>query len=209
MVWSIKQLYQPGTGPADQVEQYRITSSASVAHVERGKISGYTENLDQLRDLEWSFNISEVPEAGKRKVVSQTVLNANVIEGDAFDLISDLGYQFEYEYWTRSYEYVFGDVVLKLYRLSIKDDGNHVSSADQAMEIDGTEDLLANSYKPLKLLDKSGRWAVKAYVDVRQLTDPEMISATTQLEKFQADISTLFELTTPDRNSFDTRIRRR
>jgi hypothetical protein len=164
-------------------------------------------------------------------VVSQTILNATVVESDVFEFVSGLGYQFDYEYWTRSYEFVFGDVVLKLYRLCVKDEDNgskeisaagdqtvgdfsrnvlESSTIDEPMSLDANDDvsLRANIYNPLKLVDSSGRWAVKAYVDVRQLTDPEMVSATSQLEKFQTDISALFDLTVPDRNSFDTRIRR-
>ncbi|OWB81582.1 hypothetical protein B5S33_g201 [[Candida] boidinii] len=60
----------------------------------------------------------------------------------------------------------------------------------------------------LQLLDKiTGKYFIKVYINVARLNDIDnIVRATKQLELFKNEISGLFELEIPDRNSMDSRI---
>ncbi|KAA8917348.1 hypothetical protein TRICI_000503 [Trichomonascus ciferrii] len=194
IVWVPKNPFKPvmGAGQVNQIEQYRITSSADISKEEtEPKVVGFHENPDVLQKRRWTLQIHEIPEAGKRKVTSQSILTSTIVDGDEpFNFMDKLGYKYSYEYWQRGYRFILGDIVLTLFRICIQD----TSSTDEI--------------KPLKLLDPSGRWTMKAHINVRQLTDMEGINnATSQLEKLQTDLTGVVDLVMPDRNCLNTRIK--
>jgi mediator of RNA polymerase II transcription subunit 18 len=207
LVWLPTNPFRPilAAGEINQIEQYRITTDYNLYSDEKApqNVSGFRENTDLLRTRPWNMYIKEVPEAGKRKATSQSTLVSKIVESDPFEFMNKLGYSFSNEYWVKGYEFVFGNIVVRLFRLCVQNGGDQ---GDDPMIIDDDE----LNYRPLTLVDKSGRWAVKAYINVNQLTDLESISsATSQLEKFQTEMSGLFELKMADRNSFDSRVKNR
>ncbi|CAN6602033.1 hypothetical protein TRVA0_002S00540 [Trichomonascus vanleenenianus] len=200
LVWTPKYPFKPvlKAGQVNQIEQYRITTVSDVAKNESA--AGFEEDAGALRQRKWTVNVYEVPEAGKRRVTSQSIMSSKIEDGDPFQFLDSLGYKLNQEYWLKGHQFVLGDIVIVLQRVCIKKSANGTS--DDQMEID--------SVKPLDLIDPSGRWFVKAYIDVKMLTDMDaMNSATAQLERLQSDMGGLFELTMPDRMSFDTRVKTR
>lgn len=166
-------------------EQYRL-------RLETDGLSGpsdvhsYVKDPTPLLKLPWTMIVAELPEAGKRRVVSQALLSTQ-IQHTPFEFITNLGYEFSSEYWVRGYQFTYGQIRIHLFRLCVvdPDSGN------------------------LQLLDKTGRWTIKAFTDVALVTDIEGINMGTQsLEALKADLTGLLNLGQPDRNSFDTRMRR-
>ncbi|ANB11225.1 Mediator of RNA polymerase II transcription subunit 18 [Sugiyamaella lignohabitans] len=239
LVWIPTYPFNPvlAAGEVNQIEQYRITCDTSLvdpaSEDEYLPPAGFKENKDFLQTMPWKMIISEVPEAGKRQVTSQSILESAIVEGSPFEFMEKMGYKFSHEYWSKGSEFVFGNIVVRIFRICVKDqitaptteDQNLADTtegsgtADNAMVIDDdsfgdkitAETALASqkaAYQPLKLLDKSGQWSIKAFLSVKQLTDLEsIITGTAQLEKFQAEMAGLFELKMADRNSYDTRLR--
>lgn len=195
--WNPSNPFKPvmGAGQVNQIEQYRITSIADLTKEtkEVPKVVGYKEGPEILRKREWTLQINEIPEAGKRKVTSQSILTSKIAEGDPFEFMKQLGYTYSHEYWIRGYMFILGDAILTLFRICIQD-----TSAEPD----------EHGFKPLKLLDPSGRWTMKAAINVKQLVDLEGINtASSQLEKLQGDLTGVVDLTMPDRNCLNTRIR--
>jgi mediator of RNA polymerase II transcription subunit 18 len=102
-----------------------------------------------------------------------------------------LGYVYTFEYWQTGFTFVLGDVVVKIFHICVLPDKPESEMEDES----------------LQLLDPSGKWMVKAYVNVQQLTDLKGLSnANSQLEKLQNELASLVTLRVPDRLAFDTRI---
>lgn len=211
LIWIPKHPFRPvlAAGQVNQIEQYRIclhsdlvaytrsqtkTSpglnesriNAQFQHVE-GLVAPFTSERAALSSRNWINQVAELPEAGKRKVISQSLLSAQVTTGDPFGFLENLGYTFSSEYWIKGYQFIYGKVVLELFRLCGYDEAT----------------------KTLKLLDESGRWAVKAYTNVSTVTDIDAITIGTQmLERLKTEVAGLIDLEQPDRNCFDTRIKK-
>lgn len=136
----------------------------------------------------WTAHVAELPEAGKRKVVSQALLSTTILDDEPFRFVGSLGYEYSSEYWIKGYQFIYNDTItIHLFRLCVYNSNT------------GT----------LELLDKSGKWIVKAYSDVASVTDIEGINAATAaLETLKTDLSGLFDLVQPERNCFETRMKR-
>lgn len=161
-----------------------------------------------------TLNIAELPEAGKRSVISQSILSSQPQIGfgsTPFQFLDKLGYVFRHEYWKKGLMYVHGNIVIQIFRLcqysiqaNQQQNGFLTTKAILAMDLAGLEAL-----ENLTLLDPTGRWTVQAFVNVELVTDIDAINlATAELEKFKLDVSGLLDLEMPDRNSFDTRVKR-
>ncbi|CDO56388.1 hypothetical protein DV495_001287 [Geotrichum candidum] len=136
----------------------------------------------------WTAHVAELPEAGKRKVVSQALLSTVILDDEPFSFVGSLGYEYGSEYWIKGYQFIYNDTItIHLFRLCV------FNTATDTLE----------------LLDKSGKWIVKAYSDVALVTDIEGINAATAaLETLKTDLSGLFDLVQPERNCFETRMKR-
>jgi mediator of RNA polymerase II transcription subunit 18 len=223
--------FQPvlAAGQVNQIEQYRISAQCDLTLLpnenSHGSAIGYDENSEVLAKRNWNMIISEVPEAGKMKVTSQSLLTTKVIEGNPLNFLNSLGYIYNYEYWLKGYRFVMNDVVIELFRVCIKTNDTKIDpevkiqneeiehdvemKESEKIKKEDNEDSLGRLYRDLKLLEPSGRWTIKAYIDVKRLVDLEAIkSATNKLERLRNDLAGLFDLKMPDRNCFDTRVRR-
>lgn len=162
--------------------------------------SDKAEKIQNLSSRDWILHVAELPDAGKRKTISQALLSTQVVTGDTFALAGNLGYTWTHEYWVKGYQFIDGKVVIELFRLCEADPDHHEHSTGGG----------GKSKPVLRLLDPSGRWAIKAYTNVQAVTDIEAVTVGTQaLERLKGEVAGLFELDQPDRNSFDTRIKKR
>lgn len=76
--------------------------------------------------------------------------------------------------------------------------------------LNSSESPHKNIIHPLKLLDETGRWTVTAFINVDAITDIDAINvATADLDRFKMEVSGLLDLEIPDRNCFDSRMKRR
>lgn len=212
LLWVPKHPFRPvvAAGQVNQIEQYRICLTSDLVAYTKSQnpswsnaddkrinaqfqkipdlVTPFNSGRDTLVSRAWVNNVAELPEAGKRKVISQSLLSSQVTSGNPFLFAENLGYTFNSEYWVKGYQFIYGKVVLELFRLCAYD-----ASTGQ-----------------LKLLDESGSWAIKAYTNVNSVTDIEAITLGTQmLEKLKAEVAGLLDLDLPDRNCFDTRIKKR
>lgn len=147
------------------------------------------ERRKALQERDWLIHAAELPEAGKRKVISQALLSTQVTDGDPFEFLENLGYVFSSQYWIKGYQFTYGKIVIQLFRLCSEDEAQTGQ---------------------LKLLDPSGHWSIKAYTNVQAITDIEALTSATQnLERLKAEVAGLFNLEQPDRNCFDPRIKKR
>lgn len=213
LIWVPLNPFRPilAAGQVNQTEQYRLRMACDlVAYTRQAKqmeahapvnqqfkellaggqlVMSFTQEPTRrqtLRERDWLIHAAELPEAGKRKVISQALLSTQVTEGDPFQFVENLGYTFSSQYWLKGYEFVYGKIVIQLFRLCGESEGS------------------------LKLIDTSGRWTIKAYTNVQAITDIEALTIGTQnLEKLKAEVAGLFSLEQPDRNCFDTRIKKR
>lgn len=161
-----------------------------------------SEKAEKLAARDWILHVAELPDAGKRKTISQALLSTQVVTGDTFALAANLGYAWAHEYWVKGYQFIEGKVVIELFRLCEAVDPDHDEPGAGGK---GNAPTLG-----LRLLDPSGRWTIKAYTNVQAVTDIEAVTVGTQaLEKLKMEVAGLFELDQPDRNCFDTRIKKR
>lgn len=214
LVWTPRNPFTPvlAAGQVNQIEQYRITSTSSLI---KGKetlpIELYGDgNAEALATRDWEVGLSEIPEAGKRKVTSRSMFSSKVVEGNMLDFLNNLGYTFSYEYFIRGYRFVMGDVVVTLFRTFIPREKEDEDMKEVDATGAATEEESKDSGEKIQLLDPSGQWTVRAEINVKQLVDVDAIAnATSQLERIQFDLMGLFELSMPDRASFDTRVKAR
>ncbi|ODQ63335.1 hypothetical protein NADFUDRAFT_53602 [Nadsonia fulvescens var. elongata DSM 6958] len=223
LVWKPTNPFVPvlSAGQVNQIEQYGITMTHDLNHMishSRGAITlknGAVKKFDagrgnycesKLAERQWGITIFEVPEAGKRKVVSQSISKAKIKEGNPFEFAERLGYSFAYEYWTKGYKLIHGNAIIRIFRVYKLKKGAE-SIEEDIMEVDGPE---TTAETELELLDGSKRWIIKVYINVSQITDLEGLHrATSELEKIKVEVNGLFELSLPVGSSFDTRIRNR
>ncbi|VVT50257.1 uncharacterized protein SAPINGB_P002679 [Magnusiomyces paraingens] len=175
----------------------------------------------------WTFTVAELPEAGKLSVISQSLISVSpkVPAGDhtPFEFLDKLGYVFRTEYWTKGYQFVHGNVVVRIFRLcgfdahAFKNELEQIREAEKnvqppeaavAAAVAAKNEILEGDF--LRLLDATKRWTMVALINVESITDLDAIArATAELERFRADVAGLVDLELPERNSFDTRIKRR
>lgn len=222
---------QHRAGEVNQIEQYRILIQTDLTSSDLNDRVPHsiadTKWREALSKLHWSMNISEIPEAAKLNHISQAQYWTEIQSGNPFALVDQLGYRPSNEYWVHGYEFFLGDLVVRIHRLLITEDqfqktislplgsiaaagsvGENADAAAKDVEMNDLEEVDNTKGPQFQILDSSGRWLVKAYVNVKNITDLEGISsATAQLEKFQADMAGLFDLELPEKKSFDTGVK--
>lgn len=111
---------------------------------------------------------------------------------DSFlQFLEDLGYDLVNQYWVKGIRFFHGDIVIEIYKIFIRDDGNN--SADGRLK--------------LKLLDESNTFQIKAFINFPKSTDLESInSGTKSLLRLQGFLKNLFRLEIPDRMFMDSRV---
>lgn len=163
----------------------------------------------ELKLREWNFNIYEQPEGGKRTVISQSILSSSPEPNenwDPFEFIDKLGYVYKNEYWVKGYQFIYGNIVLRIFRLCRYASPNTKEAIITNSKSQVNQNL--DNEHTLVLLDPSQRWTVKAYIDVGSITDLDGINkATQELEALKNGLVGLLDLELPDRKCFDSRMR--
>lgn len=257
LIWEPRHTYRPvlAAGQVNQIEQYRIRAtcdltllSVDVPDALKSAPSDYMlakekeilmkavilsyidpnpETQDLLSKREWNLHIAELPEAGKRSVISQSILSAQPQVGNnPFEFLDKLGYMYKHEYWIKGYMYVYNNIVINIFRLCAYQGNNlntkNTNIQDEQQQSQPTANFLSQkdilnmelpsleALENLRLLDGTGRWTVQTFINVDSVTDIDAInSATLELEKLKNETSGLFDLEMPDRTAFDSRIKRR
>lgn len=153
-----------------------------------------------------TFSVAELPEAGKLSVISQSIVSVQPTYGNPFEFLDRLGYIYKHEYWTSGYQFVHGNIVVQIFRLSGFDTASYQQQLQQHTE--DAPALLGGNF--LKLLDSTLRWTMSAFINVESITDLDaIVKATAELERFRLDLVGLLDLELPERNCFDNRVKRR
>ena len=117
-----------------------------------------------------------------------------VVRKDSFLVfLSDLGYEVINQYWLKGIRFFYGDIIIEIYKIFIRDDtDSHVST---------------NGIK-LKLLDESNQFQIKTYININKSTEIDLINlGVKELIKLQDALKNLFVLEIPDRMYMDSRVR--
>lgn len=117
-----------------------------------------------------------------------------VIRKDSFLVfLSDLGYEVINQYWLKGIRFFYGDIIIEIYKIFIRDDTDTHAST--------------NGIK-LKLLDESNQFQIKTYININKSTEIDLINlGVKELIKLQDALKNLFVLEIPDRMYMDSRVR--
>lgn len=107
--------------------------------------------------------------------------------------LSDLGYEVVNQYWQKGVRFFYGDIIIEIYKIFIRDESNQADS---------------NEGIKLKLLDDSNQFQIKAYININKSTEIDSINlGVKELIKLQEFLKNLFVLEIPDRMFMDSRIK--
>ncbi|EGV61256.1 Mediator of RNA polymerase II transcription subunit 18 [Yamadazyma tenuis] len=161
----------------------------------------------------WTLQISDIPIAGKNQTCSaQNIFESTLVhthtasrkdagdEKDSGDLdkdsflqfLEDLGYNSINQFWIKGVRFFHGDIVIEIFKVFVRDDANKDSPSDSI---------------PLKLLDESNGFQIKAFINVPKSTDIDLITqGSAELAKLQDFLKNLIQLEIPDRIFMDSRV---
>lgn len=193
-------------GKVTQIESYRIRmnriweSRYPLDISARDDIKGDSitkQKKEFLNDSIWTLQLSDIPAGGNQPVLIQNLYETTIYEtDDIIGYLDELGYMHETEFWSHGRRFFYGDVIIEVLRLFIID----------SQSIEEVEDERVK----LKLLDDSGSYLVKAYVNVGTINDVENVTyGIKQLEKIKRILEEVIELHVPDRLAMDSRINSR
>lgn len=129
--------------------------------------------------------------------VKPTLRRLSIIEveksRDSFlQFLEDLGYDVVNQYWIKGVRFFHGDIVIEIFKVFIRDD-----------------QLPSDDRIPLKLLDESNTFQIKAFINIPRSTDVELINqGIKQLTQLQEYLKKLIQLQMPDRIYMDSRVGR-
>ncbi|WLF79597.1 Mediator of RNA polymerase II transcription subunit 18 [Lodderomyces elongisporus] len=106
--------------------------------------------------------------------------------------LNDLGYSVINQYWVKGVRFFYGDIVIELFKLFIRDDHAPKDNSDGIK---------------LKLLDESNTFQIKCYINVSKSTDIDQINqGVKDLAHLKDFLKGLFVLEIPDRMYLDSRV---
>lgn len=199
-------------GKVNQIEQYFMKSSTTWDDPELQNFPlqkpYLTKKIATSRLFEadskikkiWTLQISDIPIAGKNQVCcAQNLFESTLVhsqtndEQDSFvQFLQDLGYSFISQYWIKGVRFFHGDIVIEIFKIFVRDDHNKDHPENQI---------------PLKLLDESNSFQVKAFINIAKSTDIELINqGQKDLVKLQDYLKNLIKLEIPDRIYMDSRV---
>lgn len=110
---------------------------------------------------------------------------------DSFlQFLEDLGYDVVNQYWIKGIRFFYGDIVVEIFKLFIRDDS-----------------VESTGLIHLKLLDESNTFQIKAYINIPKSIDVDLISqGTKDILRFKENMKNLFKLEIPDRMYMDSRV---
>lgn len=173
----------------NQVESYRVRMTR--VWESDGQWTGESVfDNNAITDSIWTIQLSDIPAGGNRPVSIQNIHEATIYKtDDIMGYMDELGYMPETEFWSKGQRFYYNDAVIELFRLYVK---NQTS----------TDKLVV-----LKLLDGSGSWQVRSFVNVSKLNDLDSVTkGVKELEALKKDLTGLIDLQVPDRADMDSRI---
>lgn len=209
-------------GKVNQIEMGRIrVSREESADLTQSSVDSTADSAarglsimqnERLGHSAWTLLLSDVPLAGARATALQSIYELTITAGNVLPYLSVLGYKMDAEYWTRGTRFFKGAVVIEVSRVWVVDaEARQAASSAGGAEADAqpeSDSSVRDVYVPLRLLDPSGQYMVRAYVNVARMTDVDAMSrANADLVKLQTDLSGLFSLVVPDRMAMDGRVK--
>lgn len=185
-----------------------------------------TESVDKP----WTLHIADIPLAGKNQTCcSQTIYESTLVHNhtsmerlkksieksskedemnelinlselddldkkDSFlQFLNDLGYDIINQYWVKGIRFFHGDIVIEIFKVFIKD--------ETRMSLEKNKSI------PIRLLDRSNSFQIKAFINIPKSTDIELINkGSKELLKLQDFLKNLVKLEIPDRIFMDSRV---
>lgn len=161
--------YEPNSKTA-QFEQHRLMLKTA-----------FDTETQRTKYKAWIVQASDVPSAGKRKTVTQNIVESCLTlhpQQNIDTVLLKLGYVVSMEYVVQGMRWCYGNVVIDVFQVVTMDK---------------------------KPLDPS--YVMKCFINVDKTTDVELLQRSTQeLLGLKTELSGLVELDIPDRNSMDSRI---
>ncbi|ODV87682.1 hypothetical protein CANARDRAFT_5001 [[Candida] arabinofermentans NRRL YB-2248] len=205
-------------GKINQIESYRIRMTRIWGNKDPSQTNTTNEgesildpvNKASIDDSIWTLQLSDIPAAGKRSVSIQNLYETTIYKtDDVLGYIDELGYMPEVEYWNSGLRFFYNDIIIEIFRLFVAD------AKAKSVNIDNEEDTsmtdldsqTSDNKTPLKLLDGSGQFQIKCFVNVAKLNDLDNVArGAKQLESLKSELSGLIELDVRDRIMMDSRV---
>lgn len=162
----------------------------------------FTSKLFNGENKIWTLQIADIPIAGKNQICSlqniyESTLVYNANDNSFLQFLNDLGYEVINQFWNKGLRFFYGDIVIEIYKIFIRDDSKESEDKDSA-----EKDKIT-----LKLLDESNGFQIKAFINVPKSTDLDIINqGYKDLVKLQENLKGLVKFEIPDRIFMDSRV---
>lgn len=203
-------------GKTDQVESYRIRLcrvwNKGLEKDKEGPFQGESitdTSKDSTRNESiWTIQLRDIPAGGKHTTSIQNIYEATIYKTDDIcGYLDELGYMPETQLWASGVRFYYNQtVVVEIFRFYTIDESRKVviDVKEQGKDVD------SNGLVNLKLLDPSGRYVVKCFVNITKVNDLDNVArGVKQLEILQKELSGLVDLHVPDRTAMDSRLNSR
>lgn len=166
----------------------------------------FTSKLFTGENKIWTLQIADIPIAGKNQICSlqniyESTLVYNSNDNSFLQFLNDLGYEVINQFWNKGLRFFYGDIVIEIYKIFIRDDGQQEENPDDMEGIQKSDKIT------LKLLDESNGFQIKAFINVPKSTDLDIINqGYKDLVKLQDNLKGLVKFEIPDRIFMDSRV---
>lgn len=185
-----------------QIESLQINLPAASSTI----LNNNNSNAPEVPQTEeFSFQISDIPAAGKRKVSSQTIYEVNICQSRSqlYGYLKELGYIEHQRYAVKGLSFIYnGTINIEIFQIFAIQEEKSASN-----DGDGKNREETNTNVKLRIVDELENWFLKIYSNVAKITDIGLINkATADLVAVQKELSDLIMLKIPERNCMDSRI---
>lgn len=192
-VWTM-QLSEIPLGGKTQVSAQNVFESTMVHHQTKEKDRQQNSTLkNESTDVE-ILDVEKTNGNDETADLENQMTSEIFTRRDSFlQFLSDLGYDVLNQYWIKGVRYFYGEIIIEIYKVLIRDD------EDQSKSKSG--------HIKLKLLDESNTFQLKTFINVPKSTDINLINqGTKDLLHLQETLSSLITLEKPDRKYMDARV---
>uniref|UniRef100_A0A0L0NVA8 Mediator of RNA polymerase II transcription subunit 18 n=1 Tax=Candidozyma auris TaxID=498019 RepID=A0A0L0NVA8_CANAR len=199
---------QSGHKPNDETKGNGIEEKKMSNNNDKVKFDDDTKTAEQLQNSEHENDLMEIdpPEVTPRldktidvdlktEIANETTKGESEVETkDSFlEFLEELGYDVVSQYWQRGIRFFYGDIVIDIFKIFVRDDDPSQTSNDTRLQI--------------KLLDESNAFQIKAYINYPKDYSVDIVNqGTKELVKLKELLNNLFELEVPERQYMDSRV---
>ncbi|CUM68190.1 uncharacterized protein PRCAT00005909001 [Priceomyces carsonii] len=159
------------------------------AHLNESKM----EDVEEIKIEDIDIDIKE--NADKDTKHESSISQTKKSKDSFLQFLEDLGYDVINQFWIKGIRFFYGDVIIEMYKVFIRND-------DEAKSSDS-----ANESIRLKLLDESNTFQIKAYTNIPKSTDVELKDqGTRELLKLKEILKNSIKFEIPDRIYMDSRV---